>query len=77
MLLLVALALSAATTTAPPPAKKICPMSRIEYADNQQRPRIVQLGAMPPAKHIKAVLRRVDGCEKPIVVSEEVGIIRR
>ncbi len=77
MSLLVALALSAATTAAPPPAKPICQVSRIEQADTQQKPRIAQLGEMPPAKHIIAVLRTVDGCETPIVVNEEVGINRR
>jgi hypothetical protein len=73
MPLLVALALSAATTTTPPPAKSICPVSRIEQADAAQSPRIALLGEMPPAKHILAVLRTVDGCEKPIVVNDEVG----
>jgi len=74
MLVLVALALSAATTA---PAKPVCPVSRIEQADTQQKPHIATLGEMPPAKHILAVLRRVDGCERPIVVSEQVGINRR
>ena len=77
MPLLVALALSAATTTAPPPAKPICPVSRIEQADAPQNPRIAMLGEMPPARHIIAVLRTVDGCETPIVVNEEVGANRR
>ena len=76
MPLLLALALSA-TTTAPPPGKPICPVSRIEQAGTQQKPHIAMLGAMPPAKHIVAVLRTIDGCEKPIVVSEQVGANRR
>ena len=74
---LVSLALSAATTAAPPPAKPICQVSRIEQADTQQKPHIARLGEMPPARHIIAVLRKVDGCETPIVVNEQVGINRR
>jgi hypothetical protein len=77
MLLLLSLTLSTATTTAPPPAKPICQVSRIEQADAQRTPHIAQLGDMPPAREIKAVLRTVDGCERPIVVSEEVGVNRR
>ncbi len=77
MPVLVALALSAATTGTPPPAKPLCPVSRIEQADTQQKPRIAMLGEMPPAKHILAVLRTIDGCERPIVVSEQVGANRR
>lgn len=77
MPMLLALALSAATTAAPPPAGPICPVSRIEQADAQQKPHIARLGEMPPAKHIIAVLRTVDGCEKPIVVSDQVGANRR
>ena len=77
MPLLLALALSAAATTAPPPGKPICQVSRIEQAGTQQKPHIAMLGAMPPAKHIVAVLRTIDGCEKPIVVSEQVGANRR
>jgi hypothetical protein len=77
MPLLVALALSSATTAASPPAKPICPVSRIEQADTQHKPHIAMLGEMPPAKHIIAVLRTVDGCETPIVVSDQVGANRR
>jgi hypothetical protein len=77
MPMLLALALTAATTAAPSPAKPICPVSRIEQADTQQKPHIARLGEMPPAKHIIAVLRTVDGCEKPIVVSDQVGANRR
>jgi len=77
MPLLVALTLSAATTTAPPPAPPICPVSRIEQAGAPQKPHIAMLGAMPPAKHIIAVLRTINGCETPIVVSEQVGANRR
>jgi len=77
MPMLLAVALTAATTAAPPPARPICPVSRIEQADAQQKPRITRLGEMPPARHIIAVLRTVDGCEKPIVVSDQVGANRR
>lgn len=77
MPMLLALALSAATTTVPLPAKPICQVSRIERAEAQQPPRIARLGEMPPAKHIIAVLRTVDGCETPIVVSDQVGANRR
>lgn len=78
MPLLMALALSAATTTPQSPsAEPICPVSRIEQAGAQQPPRIAQLGDMPPARHIIAVLRTIDGCEKPIVVSDQVGANQR
>jgi hypothetical protein len=77
MPLLVSLALAAATTTASPPAKPICRVSRIEQAGTQQKPHIAMLGAMPPAKHIIAVLRTVNGCEKPMVVNDQVGANRR
>ena len=76
MPMLLALALAAATTAAPP-VQPICPVSRIEQADAQQKPHIARLGEMPPAKHIIAVLRTVDSCEKPIVVSDQVGANRR
>lgn len=35
------------------------------------------LGAEPPAQHIAAVLRSVNGCRKPIVIRSEVGTPRR
>ena len=77
MPMLLALALSAATNAAPPPARPICPVSRIEQADAQQPPRIARLGDMPPAKHLIAELRTVDGCQKPSVVSDQGGNNRR
>ncbi|MDH7974935.1 hypothetical protein QH494_22320 [Sphingomonas sp. AR_OL41] len=77
MLLSLALVLSAAAAApaAAPPARSICPASRIEHADTEQlKPRLVPLGAMPPARHLFAVLHREGGCEKPIVISETVGM---
>lgn len=35
------------------------------------------LGQEPPAQQIAAVLRTVDGCQKPLVVRAEVGTPRR
>lgn len=35
------------------------------------------LGQEPPAQQIAAVLRTVDGCQKPLVVHAEVGTPRR
>lgn len=77
MPLLVTLALSAAAPAAAAPAAPICQVSRIQQAGTQQPPRIARLGEMPPARHIIAVLRTIDGCETPIVVSEEVGANHR
>lgn len=77
MPLLLVLALSAGAVATPPaPARPICLTSRIEQAEARQAPRIARLGEMPPAKHIAAVLRTVDGCQKPLVISDEVGIVR-
>ena len=50
---------------------------KIELAAAQQPPRLVRLDRMPPAKHLVAVLRKIDGCEKPIVISDQVGTNRR
>jgi hypothetical protein len=67
-------AVPATPVTAPP----ICPVSRIEHADAAGlKPHIARLGDMPPARHLIAVLHTEGGCEKPIVVSEQVGMNRR
>jgi hypothetical protein len=78
MPLMLALALSAAAaTSAPPSAEPICPVSRIEQADARQKPHVSRLGDMPPAKQLIAVLHTENGCEEPIVVSDQVGMNRR
>lgn len=78
MLLPIALVLSAAAPSTSVAAQPICPVSRIEHADTQRlKPHIARLGEMPPAKHLIAVLHTEGGCEKPIVVSDQVGMNRR
>lgn len=75
MLLTLVLSAAAAVPVSTLPARPICPASRIEHADTEQlKPRLVPLGAMPPARHLFAVLHREGGCEKPIVISEQVGM---
>lgn len=36
-----------------------------------------QLGQEPDAQHIAAVVRKLDGCSRPIVLSENVGFGKR
>lgn len=78
MLLPLALVLSTAASATPAATQPICPVSRIEQADTTRlKPHIARLGEMPPAKHLIAVLHTEGGCEKPIVVSDQVGMNRR
>lgn len=52
----------------------ICKNPEVVYAgDTWAKPGIKPLGDAPPAKHILAVVRTVDGCVKPVVVKAEVG----
>lgn len=64
----------------PPPAiaravgiSPICRQSGTVLAEGAASPAVRPLGKMPPARHLRAVLRTVDGCEKPVVISAEVG----
>ncbi|CAN5596857.1 hypothetical protein BH10PSE14_BH10PSE14_42720 [soil metagenome] len=78
MLLSLAIVLSAAAPSNPAQTGPICPVSRIEHADTARlKPHIARLGEMPPAKQLIAVLHTEGGCEKPIVVSDQVGMNRR
>jgi hypothetical protein len=77
-LVLSAAVVSAAAPTMPVHATPICPLSQIEHAGSDRlKPHIARLGEMPPARHLLAVLHTENGCEKPIVVSDQVGMNRR
>ena len=87
------LLVSAASTAQPPsavPAREMpvinpiaqspisCPpTSRYEAAKRGGKLGAQKLNELPPADGYKAVLRRIDGCNAPIVVSYGIGAKRR
>ncbi|MBR0552624.1 hypothetical protein [Stakelama marina] len=77
MLLLLAMAGFAPAQSAPAnPAlhdKPMCNHARSTAADRDGSVRVKPLSQEPPADQYVAVLRTVDGCEKPIIVREDVG----
>lgn len=75
---LLALSAGAVTPTAKPaPLKPICRNPGIVLADSAKGVRMLPLTDAQPARQIKAVVREIDGCNRPIVVNAEVGMRRR
>ena len=69
---------AAGSTEAPPAIKAICENVDITLArEAMPSLEIHRLDEEPPAREIKAVVRRIDGCSTPIVVSAQVGVRRR
>ena len=75
---LIALSAGAVTPTAKPaPLKPICRNPGIVAVDSAKGIGIRPLADAPPAQQIKAVVREIDGCNRPVVVKSEVGVRRR
>lgn len=56
------------------PTGLTCPKTTAHQAMGKGRPLAGQnLADLPPANHYKAVYRRVDGCEVPVVVGYGIG----
>jgi len=74
-MLLLAVALSAATAIAPPVrSAKECPRTTPHIVvERGEPPQLRKLTELPPANMYSAVYRQVGGCEKPIVVRYNVG----
>jgi hypothetical protein len=81
MLLITAL-LAAASPTAvtvipvkhsPGAITPICRNPEPRAAAGDTKAGIHPLGAEPPARHLYAVAREIDGCDKPVVIAERVG----
>jgi hypothetical protein len=78
---LIALLSSAAQVTPLPAqvAQPVCQNTRPGVAstgslyDRAGKARAQQLGTLPPANHILTVLRREDGCERPVIVRYGIG----
>ncbi|WP_404365633.1 hypothetical protein AB5I39_09295 [Sphingomonas sp. MMS24-J45] len=80
MLIASLVALSAAAVT--PPAKSatlkpICRNPGIVLAGAPDSVAIRPLADAAPARHIKAVVRSIEGCNAPVVINAEVGTPRR
>lgn len=73
-MLIEAFALLAAVAT-PPPARPVCQEAGPRPADRAaaSRARPHTLAEEPPANHVLGVLRREDGCSRPVVVRREIG----
>jgi hypothetical protein len=80
-MLLVAIALSAASASAEPardmpvvnpmPERALCPETPMSLARKMGKvPRAVPLSKLPPAKTFMAVDRRIDGCPAPLTKIE-------
>lgn len=66
--------LMATTPAQAVPVEPICKNPEIVLASrNRGQMGMRPLGDLPPARHILAVVRTVDGCVKPIVVNAQVG----
>ena len=77
-MLLLTLALSAVSVAAVPPRSTAssteCPRTTAHIAvDPNAKPQLRKLNELPSANMYSAVFRRVNGCEKPIVVRYDVG----
>ena len=56
------------------PGKPLCRNPAARFVDGKApRAGVHPLGQEPPAKQVLTVMRRVDGCVKPVVVREQVG----
>ncbi|MDQ2878122.1 MAG: hypothetical protein M3R41_03475 [Pseudomonadota bacterium] len=69
--LLAASPVNARTETA---IKPICRNPGVHAVAGRARPGAHALAAEPPARHIKAVVREIDGCNRPVVVADRVGM---
>ena len=87
-MLLLAIALSAATASAEPardmpvinpaPQHALCPETPMSLARKMgKRPRAFPLSKLPPAKTFMAVDRRIDNCPAPLTMTEYRNSRRR
>lgn len=61
-------------TGLPQASSAVCPQTTAHIAVQRGKtPPLRKLNELPPANMYSAVYRRVDGCEKPIVVRYNVG----
>ena len=70
--------ISSAAQAMPPLAVPVCQNARpgVAASDSLYRSgsaRAQRLGELPPADHILTVLRREDGCERPVIVRYGIG----
>ncbi|MEO5865711.1 MAG: hypothetical protein ABIS14_03080 [Sphingomonas sp.] len=68
---------SFATTPGKNPLKPICRNPEARLAKGGDKPGAHPLAAEPPAKHLYAVARSIDGCNRPVVINDTVGAKRR
>lgn len=59
--------------TPPPPGKRLCHEHAILAADRGNKMGIRPLGEQGDVRQLRAVVRTVDGCSKPMLVNDRVG----
>ena len=56
------------------PTRTDCPpISRYHASNRNGSLKVQKLNELPPGDHYKAVYRRIDGCEAPVIVSFGIG----
>lgn len=77
LVLLAAVLPLAIAAAPPPPAADMgagCTNHGVDLATTPPRPGGVQrLDRLPPAKEILTVIHSIDGCQKPVVVRDNIG----
>lgn len=54
------------------PAKPICQNTAMQTVQGEHRAGVHPLNQEPPARAVRTVLRTIDGCSKPVLVSERL-----